>query len=573
MSYLVLARKYRPSSFDSVSGQEHVVKTLQHAIERDKVAHAYLFCGPRGVGKTSIARIFAKALNMEGGPSISIAEDSANAKEIDQGSSLAVREIDGASHNSVDNVRDLIDSFRSAPPPGWRYKIYIIDEVHMLSNAAFNALLKSLEEPPSNTVFILATTEPHKIPETVISRCQRHDFRALSVDTVRDRLSEISAAEDIECEDAVLRLISRLSEGSMRDAQSLLDRVFAFAESPVSLEQACEALGVVSRSVLFRMSEAVFGRDPGKVMELLQMALSEGTDITLFLKEVSSHWRELMLAKFGGAKVLLEAGLSKPEVQELESLVSDIEGEDLQDLSYLLREGVDVAHRSSYPRMALEALLVRLSTREPSVDIVSLLQQRGIETLGHVREETRPTKKEAGTHVEAASAKDERTPPLRKEAPKESLSRSSTSAPGENSSDDLSSERVAEWAKFVHAVGTKKKGMLAEYLKRVELVSFTDKLLKAKAPNYVFAYFQSEDHLANLKELLFEFFGIQSIHINFEATDSNEDAAGSLNASLKADRREKKKKIQSDVMRDPGIQALKKAFPGSEVKQISSKRR
>ncbi|MCB0337324.1 MAG: DNA polymerase III subunit gamma/tau, partial [Bdellovibrionales bacterium] len=197
MSYLVIARKYRPGTFEAVLGQEHVTRTLANSIKRDRIAHAYVFAGPRGVGKTSSARVLAKALNCEHGPTDSPCGECAPCKDIAEGRCLAVREIDGASHNSVDNVRELIDSFRSLPPPGCRYKVYIIDEVHMLSTSAFNALLKSLEEPPPHTVFILATTELHKIPETVLSRCQRHDFRPMSIQAIEGNLRAVAEAEQI----------------------------------------------------------------------------------------------------------------------------------------------------------------------------------------------------------------------------------------------------------------------------------------------------------------------------------------------------------------------------------------
>ena len=213
MSYLVLARKYRPAGFNSVSGQEHVTRTLSNAIKLDKVVHAFLFTGPRGVGKTSVSRILSKALNCQNPHETEPCQECASCKEIGQGNSLAVREIDGASHNSVDNVRELVDSFKTLPPPGYKYKVYIIDEVHMLSISAFNALLKSLEEPPPNTVFILATTEVHKIPDTVISRCQRHDFRALAIGSIEARLKEICQFEGIEAEQEAITLVARLSDG------------------------------------------------------------------------------------------------------------------------------------------------------------------------------------------------------------------------------------------------------------------------------------------------------------------------------------------------------------------------
>lgn len=367
MSYLVLARKYRPQDFATVTGQEQVTRTLANAIKRNRVAHAHLFCGPRGVGKTSIARIFAKALNCEGGPRTNPCMKCANCLEITSGSSLAVREIDGASHNSVDNVRDLIDSFRSLPPPGSAYKVYIIDEVHMLSVSAFNALLKSLEEPPPNTIFILATTEVHKIPETVLSRCVRHEFRALPLSAVQERLSQIAIEEKLDVEPSVLMMIARLSEGSMRDAQTLLERVQSFCDDKITAAEASLVLGAVDRITLLKLAEAILNRSPKDALEITQGIFARGLDPTVLLREFVSIWRELMI---------VSAGLDLPlclDKEELRTLAKKVAATDLQDLVTLARQGCDIALRSSYVRIAFEALVARLASREPVASVGELL--------------------------------------------------------------------------------------------------------------------------------------------------------------------------------------------------------
>lgn len=289
------------------------------------------------------------------------------------GNSLAVREMNGASHNSVDNVRELIEHFRSLPPSGSKYKIYIIDEVHMLSVSAFNALLKSLEEPPPNTVFILATTEPHKIPETVISRCQRFDFKALELTEIRDRLKLIADSESLDIDEEALIMISRLADGSMRDAQSLLNRVQSFCEDKINAADAATALGVVEKKVLFELSEAVFHRNSDKALELINQTFSTGIDPTIFLKEFVLHWRELLIAKFSGTQGLTRVSVPKDPAEELIIQVRDESSQDVQDLVHLARDGADDAIRSMYPRYALESLVVRMATREKVKDIANIL--------------------------------------------------------------------------------------------------------------------------------------------------------------------------------------------------------
>ncbi|MGI6680152.1 MAG: DNA polymerase III subunit gamma/tau [Bdellovibrionota bacterium] len=374
MSYLVFARKYRPKTFAEVTGQEHITRSLVNAINRDKIAHAFLFSGPRGVGKTSIARILAKSLNCVKGPTASPCLECANCKEIAAGNSLAVIEMDGASNNSVDDVRGLVESFKLPPPPNSKYKVYIIDEVHMLSISAFNALLKSLEEPPSNTVFILATTELQKIPETVVSRCQRHDFRSLSFDEIRDRLKEILKNENITIEAQALRTIAKLSSGSMRDAQSILDRVSSFCEDGKITSKECSSiLGVVERAVLFEISNAILKRDSLKALDELQKVFNSGSNISLFVEEFLSYFRELLIAKLKGFELLNSYGLDKEEIEILKDETLDISLTDIQDLFEILRVGADSIIRSSYPKYSLEALVVKMATREPVKDVAFLV--------------------------------------------------------------------------------------------------------------------------------------------------------------------------------------------------------
>ncbi len=256
MGYLVIARKWRPKQFEEVVGQEHITLTLQNAIKKDRVASAYLFSGPRGVGKTTTARILAKALNCEKGPTPQPCDSCTPCQEIAEGHSIDVLEIDGASNRGIDEVRSLRESTRYTPS-NLRYKIYIIDEVHMLTTEAFNALLKTLEEPPPHVVFIFATTEANKVPATILSRCQRFDFRRIPQEKIVEQLKKICDQETIQIDDQALYLIARKSEGCMRDSQSLLDQVLSFSDHTVSKDDVISLLGIIQHDEFFTISEAI----------------------------------------------------------------------------------------------------------------------------------------------------------------------------------------------------------------------------------------------------------------------------------------------------------------------------
>ena len=277
MGYLVLARKWRPQQFDQVVGQNHVTRTLQNAIDLGRVAHAYLFCGPRGVGKTTTARIFAKALNCQKGMKKEPCDACSNCKEISAGTSLDVLEIDGASNRGIDQVRELRDNVKFAPASS-RFKIYIIDEVHMLTTEAFNALLKTLEEPPEHVKFFFATTEPHKVPSTILSRCQRFDLRKISAKEIYDALKNIVRHEKIKTEEKTLFAVAKAADGSLRDAESLLDQLISFSQGDLRYEDALNILGWISMDAVIHFLELVKKGDWKGLFSLIRDLDHEGKD-------------------------------------------------------------------------------------------------------------------------------------------------------------------------------------------------------------------------------------------------------------------------------------------------------
>ena len=296
MSYLVLARKMRPQVFEEVIGQRHITQTLQNAISQNRVAHAFLFTGARGVGKTSTARILAKALNCEKGPSINPCNQCTSCREISAGNSMDVIEIDGASNRGIDEIRELRENVRYTPAKS-RYKIFIIDEVHMLTREAFNALLKTLEEPPSHILFVFATTEPHKIPTTILSRCQRYDFKRIPLREIAENLKRITETEEVRVTPRGLLSIARESEGSMRDAQSLLDQVISYAGKEIKDEDLVDVLGLVDRKLLHDTIDAIAKQDAGRCMEIVEQVYQYGYDVQHFCRELLQTLRNLILLK------------------------------------------------------------------------------------------------------------------------------------------------------------------------------------------------------------------------------------------------------------------------------------
>jgi len=372
MAYVVLARRWRPQTFQEVVGQSHVTRTLQNAIRQERIAHAYLFSGPRGVGKTTVARILAKALNCESGPTPEPCGSCASCKEVTQGISMDVQEIDGASHTSVENIRDIREGLRYKPSRG-RFRVYIIDEVHMLSTQAFNALLKTLEEPPAHVVFMFATTEVHKIPATILSRCQRFDFRRIPLGEMVDHLQHICKAEGIQARAEVLTTVAREAQGSLRDAQSLLDQLVAYAGEKIEPAAVMEVLGVLDRRWLYRTSEALIRKDPRECIQLVEELFNLGHSLQHFYYELVEHVRNLLVAKVT-PQVSGILPLADYEAAQLKEQAARLSAEDLQAWFDILCRAEEEMRRSAFPRYVLEMLLVRMATLEHLADLEQVLE-------------------------------------------------------------------------------------------------------------------------------------------------------------------------------------------------------
>lgn len=371
MSYLVLARKYRPQTFEAVVQQDHVTQTLSNAISSGRVAHAILFSGPRGTGKTTIARILAKAMNCKSGPRPVPCNVCRSCTEITAGNCADVFEIDGASNNSVDQVRELRDNIKYMPAYS-PHKIYIIDEVHMLSTAAFNALLKTLEEPPAHVLFFFATTEPHKIPITILSRCQRYDLRRIDLRALVGHLTRLCAAEAIDFPEESLWLIAREAGGSMRDALSLLDQMISCADGPIRHEYVLDLLGAVDTQTLFRLSDAVLAQNISALLDILDRAYARGRDLKKLYADLITHFRNLLVIKVAGNPAAL-VNLSSQEIETARAQVQSVSAAVLtQTLDLMMREEQAVRY-AAQPRLALEMAFIRLGVLKPALSIEQLI--------------------------------------------------------------------------------------------------------------------------------------------------------------------------------------------------------
>jgi DNA polymerase III subunit gamma/tau len=384
MSYLVLARKWRPQEFDDLVGQEPIMRILKNAVSQGKIAHAYLFSGPRGVGKTSSARILAKALNCKEGPTPVPCGVCESCTAISDGSSVDVMEIDGASNNSVDDIRDLRERVRYAPSSG-RYKVYIIDEVHMLSGSAFNALLKTLEEPPSHVIFVLATTEMRKIPATVVSRCQHMPFRRISSSAIRERLRKVSESEDIKVSPPALGLIARAADGSMRDSLTILDQLSSFS-AEVSEEDVKGLLGIADLGLLSKVSKALIAGDRVELLEAVEVLAEQGADIRAFTRGLTQFFRDLLVASvMKRPDEVLDLGTEEMAAVKEIAAVST-EDQLTLILSEIMKAENDV-RTSSSPRLALELSLLKasfISTMKPLKDVIENISRHGEKCAGEL---------------------------------------------------------------------------------------------------------------------------------------------------------------------------------------------
>ncbi|MFR9290865.1 MAG: DNA polymerase III subunit gamma/tau [Clostridium paraputrificum] len=358
MAYTALYREWRPKNFEDVVGQEYITTTLKNQIQNDRIAHAYLFCGTRGTGKTSTAKVMAKALNCLNPVNGEPCNECEMCKKINEGLAIDVTELDAASNNGVDKIRDIIDDAKY-PPQEARFKVYIMDEVHMLSMGAVNAFLKTLEEPPANVIFILATTDPQKLPITILSRCQRFDFKRISKSDISDRLRKIVGAQGVLADEKSLELISRVSDGAMRDALSILDQAIAMGDGSVNYDSVVGMLGLVTNEYLFNITSAIIERNIQKAMNIIEEVVYAGKDINLFIKDLTGHFRNLLMAKVtNNPEEVLD--MSMENINLIKEQGSRIRVEEIMRDIRILQEAEGNAKISKQARLYLELATIKM---------------------------------------------------------------------------------------------------------------------------------------------------------------------------------------------------------------------
>lgn len=370
MSYIVLARKYRPKTFSEVYSQEHITEVLSNAITSNRIAHAYLFTGPRGVGKTSMARILAKNLNCVEGPTLTPCNKCNNCLEITSGTSSDVIEIDGASNTGVDDIRELQRELLYAPSKS-KYKIYIIDEVHMLSKNAFNALLKTLEEPPDNVIFIFATTEPYKVLPTIISRCQRYDFKRIPIDSTIRRLDEITREEKIEIDNESLHMIARKADGSLRDALSLLDQVISYCQDKISIDKLREIFGLIPTQIHCNIMKLIHSGDKALLLAELQRIFEKGTDLQEFLNNMMEFLRLVILRKVGMSPLEITA----EEYEAYDDIAGLFSQNNLMYIMSILTQTRNEIKSSGNPYLVFEMTMIKLCQLDEMEDISQVIRK------------------------------------------------------------------------------------------------------------------------------------------------------------------------------------------------------
>jgi len=555
-----------------------VIRTLRNAIRTDRVAHAYLFCGARGVGKTSVARLLAKALNCEQGPTSDPDNSCGICREITSGNSPDVFEIDGASNTGVDDVRSLRENSRYLPARS-RFKIYIIDEVHMLSTSAFNALLKTLEEPPEHVKFVFATTEPHKIPLTVLSRCQRFDFKRIPSGIILDRLQKILSAEGAVVDDEGLRIISREAAGSMRDALSLTDQVLAFAGDKIEAEQVYAALGLARSQLFATVVDCVIEQRSDDLMHLVEELFDEGHDLKRFLEGLLWHVRNLILYRslenpaslvdaLEDERVVLRTQAGKAEVLRWHQLF-DVLVRALSELS-----------RSPYPRLTLETALLRLSAVEPLVEIGSLVERvaelsREIEAGNGRADVAGGQGRGGGAGHSEKPVRPAFTPPARK-APANANREKKSSPPPRTQPVEPTSEQPMldrddfpkEWQKLV-AMVSRRRPSLGSMLNHAYPIEVTPEQVRiALEPGSFFAdQMKAERNRRELEKYCRELFG-QETRLLVE--DHRTDQGVTLAQALEDDRQARVDEQRSQALSHPMVREAIKIF-GAEVAQVKTK--
>jgi DNA polymerase III subunit gamma/tau len=567
LEYLVLARKFRPQSFEDVAGQEHVVKTLRNAISQGHVAHAFLFSGPRGVGKTTIARILAKSLNCEKGPTPIPCNECSNCREITDGSSLDVREIDGASNRGIDEIRELRENVKFAPAAA-RYKIYIIDEVHMLTREAFNALLKTLEEPPAHVKFIFATTENYKVPATILSRCQCYDFRRISLQEIAENLRKVADAEKIQISEVALAWIAEAGDGSMRDAQSVFDQVISYAGMNINDTDVEDILGLVDRKYLFRLSESVLQRDAGACLIVLEEAYLAGLDMKQFYQMMLKHFRNMLLVKIA-ADGSSSFDITAEQIEALKKQVKNATRETLQRYLEILIGEEDSFRRSQETRLKLETIIVRMSYLEPVIPIGEIVA--AIEDI--------EKKLQQGFVAAEITREQESTDPMLPKMPAissqsipaipENNITASVAGPNNLIMENKQSVSAAELCNNLKKYIQKENPLLGAKIVSAETIDFTGGNLTLSFPRgYIFLENISEKSQKEQLEQVAKKYFRQDVTIKIATIDVDKTNSNGGNGRSKANNIND---IKREAMNHPLLQKVLDEFAGAEIVDIKTR--
>ncbi|MCI6163588.1 MAG: DNA polymerase III subunit gamma/tau [Lachnospira sp.] len=521
MSYQALYRKWRPSDFKDVKGQDHIVTTLQNQIKADRIGHAYLFCGTRGTGKTSVAKIFAKAVNCEHPVDGNPCGECPTCKAIAAGVSMNVIEIDAASNNGVDNIREIRDEVQYSPTEG-KYKVYIIDEVHMLSIGAFNALLKTLEEPPSYVIFILATTEAHKIPITILSRCQRYDFHRISIDTIADRLSELMKAEHINVEDKALKYVAKAADGSMRDALSLLDQCIAFyLGKDLKYENVLDVLGAVDTGIFSRMMNIITSGDVAACMNLMEELIMQGRDIQQFVNDFVWYMRNLLLIKTTDdeSKILDVIEVSEDSFKELKKDAAKVDADTLMRYIRVLSELSSELKFATQKRIKTEVTFIKLmrpameqsNETEDILSRITLLEEQMQDSLAKLKSGAFALAQPQGAALATAGAANAGGVSDEPKEPKRVI---------EALPDDVRNI-AAQWDSIVFSI---EDPMLKSFLSQANVTLANDGISLEIMLKSISGYnaLNREEEVTQLQDLIEERTGVH-VNIIFTKIDENED--------------------------------------------------
>lgn len=554
MSYQVIARKWRPKNFEELVGQHHVSQTLINALRADRMPHALLFTGPRGTGKTSTARILAKSLRCPKAKDFIPCDNCPECQDISVGRSVDVVEIDGASNNGVDAIRELRDAVGYMPSSG-RFKIYIIDEVHMLSGSAFNALLKTLEEPPDHVIFVMATTEVQKIPTTILSRCQRFDFRRIPLRMIADHLKEICKTEKVKAETEALWLLARQGDGSMRDSQSLLEQVISFTESDLTAAKVTEVLGLTDRVLLLKTLRSLVERDAKNILEVINGLYQSGHDPSLFMRDLLEELRHLLLVKVTDAKAPEAVDLSLEEIQNLRELGESLSEEDIHLLFDMALKGAQDILRSQDSRVVLEMLLLRMGTAPRVQDIARMMQN----SRAYVDNAVSPNIHGGAPSKPSAT-------------PKNQQSNTNKAADTHKTTGSNANGPEQQWLAFVTQVKSV-NSVIGAKLDHLKLVEITDKLVQIAIPEkfkFLADQVKTDDFLKKISNYLNTFWGKK---LKVEVVDAGhvpKPHAATARDLAKENSELAEKELRAEIEKHPLVQSISSHF-NVEMKSIKER--